>query len=47
VEKVGFAEVGQEDFEGTICRTFMHPDTGWPKRDTGTGHGADRKMGRA
>jgi len=27
LEKVGFDEVGQEDFDGTICRAFVHPDT--------------------
>jgi ribosomal-protein-alanine N-acetyltransferase len=25
--KVGFEEAGREDFEGTICRAFVHPDT--------------------
>ena len=28
LEKVGFEEAGQADFEGTICRAFTHPDTG-------------------
>jgi ribosomal-protein-alanine N-acetyltransferase len=27
LEKVGFAEAGHEDFDGTICRAFVHPDT--------------------
>ena len=27
LEKVGFDEAGQEDFDGTICRAFIHPDT--------------------
>lgn len=27
LEKVGFDEAGLEDFEGTICRAFMHPET--------------------
>lgn len=26
LEKVGFQEVGREDYEGTICRAFMYPD---------------------
>ena len=26
LEKVGFQESGREDYEGTICRAFMHPD---------------------
>ena len=32
LEKVGFDEVGEEDFDGTSCRTFMYPDADWPKR---------------
>ncbi|WP_244884810.1 GNAT family N-acetyltransferase [Janibacter anophelis] len=27
LEKVGFDEAGQEDFDGTPCRAFTHPDT--------------------
>jgi ribosomal-protein-alanine N-acetyltransferase len=27
LEKVGFDEAGQEDLNGPICRTFVHPDT--------------------
>lgn len=26
LQKVGFNEVGEEDFAGTRCRAFMHPD---------------------
>jgi RimJ/RimL family protein N-acetyltransferase len=27
LEKIGFSEGGQEDFEGTICRVFAYPPT--------------------
>lgn len=27
LEKVGFDEVGEEDFDGTLCRAFVHPHT--------------------
>lgn len=27
LEKVGFDEVGREDYDGTICRAFLYPDT--------------------
>ena len=27
LEKVGFQEVGQEDFDGILCRSFRHPDS--------------------
>lgn len=27
LEKVGFDEVGQEDFDGITCRSFHHPDS--------------------
>jgi RimJ/RimL family protein N-acetyltransferase len=27
LEKVGFCEVGREDYDGTICRAFVHPST--------------------
>jgi RimJ/RimL family protein N-acetyltransferase len=28
LEKVGFDEMGREEFDGTICRAFVHPSTG-------------------
>ncbi|WP_244928180.1 GNAT family N-acetyltransferase [Nocardioides sp. W7] len=27
LEKIGFDEDGKEDFDGTMCRAFVHPDT--------------------
>ncbi len=34
LEKVGFAEVGQEDVEGTTCLSFIHQGRSWPATET-------------